>query len=346
MFGRRMKNKRTKNHYRLAYVGVLITVFSLVVGCRSTPLAQETIDAQRAAQERAGQDEFNNQLANIAIATSQRDRLIEQEYPVGPGDVLDIAVFQVKELNTSARVNARGTIILPLLGELDIGGKSLREVESLLSERLLEFLHDPQVSVFVAEYQSQQISVTGAVNKPALHTLTRPRTVLELLSMSGGLSPAAGRKIYVQTTIKREPQRLIIDLDEIMRNPDDRSLRIALKGGDAIFVPEAGVVFVEGAVKKPGSYKLTGNTGVMEAIALAGGIKYEAKETIVQVYTLVSGNEPRVINVNMDDLRADTGSGITLKDGDIVVVPTSALKAGIAITARGIGSIFRVGVYP
>ena len=321
-------------------------MIGLAAGCRSTPLAHETIDAQRAAQERASQDSFNSQLAAIAISTSQRDRLLEQEYPVGSGDVLEIAVFQVEELNTTARVNAKGTIILPLLGELDVGDKPLREVEELLDERLTEFMHDPQVSVFVSEYHSQQVSVTGAVNDPALHTLTRPRTVLELLSMSAGLTPEAGRKIYVQTTVRSEPQRLIIDLDEIMRNPDDQSLRIALKGGDAIFVPEAGVVFVEGAVKKPGSYKLTGNTGVMEAIALAGGIKYEAKEAIVQIYTMVSGKEAQVINVNMDELRAATGPNIILKDGDIVVVPTSALKAGVAITARGIGSIFRVGFAP
>lgn len=341
-----MFGKRAKMQDRLVGIWILLAVFALLVGCRSTPLAHKTIDAQRAAQERASQDGFNNQLAAIAISTSQSDRLLEQEYPVGPGDVLDIAVFQVDELNTTARVNAKGTIILPLLGELKVGDKPLREVEELLDERLTEFMHDPQVSVFVAEYNAQQVSVTGAVNDPALHTLTRPRTVLELLSMSGGLTTDAGRKIYVQTTIKREPQRLIIDLDEIMRNPDDRSLRIALKGGDAIFVPEAGVVFVEGAVKNPGSYKLTGNTGVMEAIALAGGIKYEAKETIVQIYTMVPGKEAQVINVNMDELRAATGPNIALKDGDIVVVPISALKAGFAITARGIGSIFRVGFTP
>ncbi|MFC1681026.1 polysaccharide biosynthesis/export family protein [Pseudomonadota bacterium] len=327
-------------------ISIVLLIIGLATGCRSTPLAQETIDQQRAAQERASQDRFNNELAAIAIQTSQRDRLLEQEYPVGPGDVLDIAVFQVEELNTTARVNAKGTIILPLLGELEVGGKALRDVEALLDERLLAFMHEPQVSVFVAEYQSQQISVTGAVTQPALHTITRPRTVLELLSMSGGLTDTAGRKIYVHTSIRSEPQRLIIDLDEVLRNPDDLTLTIALRGGDSIFVPEAGVVFIEDAVKNPGSYKLTGNTGLMEAIALAGGIKYEAKETIVQVYTLVAGKEPQVINIDMDALRANTAPGITLKDGDIVVVPTSALKAGLAVTARGIGSIFRVGFTP
>jgi polysaccharide export outer membrane protein len=228
---------------------------------------------------------------------------------------------------------------------VSVGGKTLREIEDLLVKRLKQYMHDPQVSVYVSDYQSQQVSVTGAVNDPSLHTLTRPRTVLELLSMSGGLSPNAGKKIYVQTTVDGQPQRLIIDLDEVLNNPTDTSFALLLKGGDSIFVPEAGTVFVEGAVKKPGAYQLKGDTGVLEAIAMAGGAEFAARQSKVQVITLAGngGQGKEVVAVDLDKLRANESPNVVLKDGDIVLVPTNTVKAGFAGFWHGLAGIFGVG---
>lgn len=327
---------------RLVAATLALTVAALA-GCAGSPVAQQTIDAQRAMQERQAQEEFNRKLSAMAVQTSRSDRTLQTAYPVGPGDVLEIAVFEVPELNTKVRINGKGTVILPLLGELEVGGKAVREVEALITERLTEFMHDPQVSVFIDEYQSQQIAVTGAVNDAALHTITRPRTVLELLSMSGGLSTGAGKQIYVQTTVDGKPQRLIIDLNEVLSNPDEKSLAILLKGGDSVFVPEAGTVFVEGAVNKPGAYPLKGGTGVLEAIAMAGGAKFEARENEIQVVTMGAQREKQVVKLDLDKLRANEVTGIELKDGDIVLVPTNALQAGFAGFWRGFSGIFGVG---
>jgi polysaccharide biosynthesis/export protein len=335
----RMLSARTRGVAAL----VAVLVLAITGGCGGTPVAKETVDAQRAIQERAAKDDLNRKLSAMAVATSRSDRVLQQEYPVGPGDVLDITVFEVEELNTKVRINGKGTVILPLLGEIDVGGKPLSEVENLIVERLKEFMHSPQVSIFIDEYQSQQISVTGAVNDPALHTLSRPRTVLEVLSLSGGLSEKAGNKIYVQTTMEGQSQRLIIDLDEVLANPDEESLAIVLGGGDSIFVPEAGTVFVEGAVNKPGGYELSGDTGVIEAIAMAGGAKFEAREGEVQVITMSAAGGKEVVNVDLDKLRANETAGISLQDGDIVLVPTSGLQAGFAGFWRGITGIFSVG---
>jgi len=321
---------------------LVLLLASLVAACGSQPVAQETMDAQRAVQEQATKNDLNRELAALAVRNSTGGRSLEQEYPVGTGDVLDVAVFQVEELNTTVRVNGKGSVILPLVGELQVGGKTLREFEELLVGRLKEFMHDPQVSVFIAEYQSQQISVTGAVNDPALHTLTRPRSVLEMLSMSGGLSESAGNQIYVHTRVDGQPQRLIIDLDEVLADPNNEGFSILLKGGDSIFVPEAGTVFVEGSVNKPGAYQLEGDTGVLEAIAMAGGPKFEAKKQ-VQVLTLGAGGQKEVINLNLAELRANQTASVALKDGDIVLVPESTAKAGFANFWRGLSGVFNVG---
>lgn len=324
--------------------GVLLAAAALLAsGCSSTPASSDAVAAQRAAQEREARDDLNRQLASAAIKSAADVDALRREYAVGAGDVLDISVFDIEELNKTVRVNGRGGIILPLLGELQVGGKSTREIEALIAEHLTEYLHDPQVSVFVAEYQSQQISVSGAVNEPELHTVSRPRTVLELLSMSGGLSENAGDQIYVSTRVDGAPQRLIIDLAEVLSNPDNAELTILLSGDDSIYVPEAGVVFVEGAVNEPGAYQLTGGTGVMEAIAMAGGTKFAAREGDVQVLTLADGGKKEVVDVDLDALRANVGPNIELQDGDIVLVPTNSMKAGLAGFWRGISGIFGVG---
>jgi len=341
----RLNRNRCKRGFVLL-VSVLLApavLAAALTGCGGTPVAKETVDAQRAIQERAAKEEFNRKLAAMAVRTSRSDQVLQQEYPVGAGDVLDISVFEVEELNTKVRVNGKGTVILPLLGELEVGGKSLREVEDLITARLTEYMHDPQVSVFIAEYQSQQISVTGAVNQPALHTLTRPRTVLEMISMSGGLSQNAGKQIYVQTAVDNKSQRLIIDLNEVLSNPNEESLAIVLKGGDSIFVPEAGTVFVEGAVNKPGAYPLKGDTGVIEAIAMAGGAKFEAREGAIQVVTTGASGQREVVKMDLDKLRTNEAASIELQDGDIVMVPTNAAQAGLAGFWRGLTGIFSVG---
>jgi polysaccharide export outer membrane protein len=240
-------------------------------------------------------------------------------------------------------VNRKGAIVLPLVGELTVGGKSVTDVEQLLRERLTEYLHQPEVSVFVSEYHSQQVSVTGAVKNPALHTLARPRTVLELLSMSGGLTPEAGNQVYVQTTIKNEPHRFIVDLAQVLSSPNNKDLAMFLRGGDSIFVPEAGVVFVEGAVEKPGSYPLQGDTGVIEAVAMAGSTKFDAREKDVQVITFKENGEREIVSVNLEDLRANKAPNITLRDGDIVLVPSNSMKKGLAGFWNGFRGIFGMG---
>lgn len=315
----------------------------ILTGCGgSQGVAQDTIQAQQAIQQRTATEEFNRKLSAFAIARNVDNQLIEQEYRIGSGDVLDITVFQVEELNTTVRVNGRGTIILPLLGELDVGGQTLVEVERSLEQRLTEFMHNPQVSLFISEYQSQQVSVTGAVNRPALHTLTRPRTVLELVAMSGGLSEEAGKQIYVQTLIDNESQRLIIDLNDVLSNPSDQSLAIILQGGDSVFVPESGTVFVEGAVERPGAYQLEGETGVIEALAMAGGVKFEAQKN-VQIVTLGLSGKREVISVNLDDLRSQQAPSVALRDGDIVLVSSNTAKAGFAGFWRGLTGVFNIG---
>jgi polysaccharide biosynthesis/export protein len=116
-----------------------------------------------------------------------------------------------------------------------------------------------------------------------------------------------------------------------------------LGSGDSIFVPEAGVVFVEGAVNNPGQYSLRGGTGILEAIAMAQGTTYDAEEDKVQVVTRGDDGQKAVVSVPLDKVRAQEAPNLELQDGDIVLVPSNAVKRNFAGFWRGFRGVFGMG---
>src|SRR5262249_48488411 len=110
---------------------------------------------------------------------------------LGPGDLLEITVFDTPELTQRTRVSNEGKITMPLLGEINARGLSPNELETTIRSKLIEgqFVKDPQVSVFVAEYAGQTAFITGEVNKPGGYALLRSHRLRDLISVAGGLTP-------------------------------------------------------------------------------------------------------------------------------------------------------------
>jgi Polysaccharide biosynthesis/export protein len=110
------------------------------------------------------------------------------DYPIGPGDVVEISVPPIDELRErTVRVEADGSISLPMLGALQAGGLTEKQLRAELSERLKTYMYKPEVDVFVKEYRSRQVAVVGMVNSPGLITLTSPNeTVLDMMTRAGG----------------------------------------------------------------------------------------------------------------------------------------------------------------
>ena len=121
-----------------------------------------------------------------------------QEYRIGPEDVLRVTIFKAPELNGLLRVSASGEISMPLLGAVKAAGLTPRELELALQELLRRtYMKDPHVGVFVSEMQSHPVSVFGAVERPGVYQLRRTRTLLEVLSMAGGLADDARDTVVV-----------------------------------------------------------------------------------------------------------------------------------------------------
>jgi polysaccharide export outer membrane protein len=131
-------------------------------------------------------------------------------YKIGPLDVLDVSVFKVPELASSAQVDVDGTINLPLLGDVTAAGKTTRQLERELVSKLgSKYLKSPQVTVSVKEYNSQRVTIEGAVKTPGVHPLKSNTTLLQIVAMSGGLADASDSTIVVfrQTGGKRYAAR-------------------------------------------------------------------------------------------------------------------------------------------
>ncbi|RTZ60735.1 MAG: hypothetical protein DSZ32_03045 [Gammaproteobacteria bacterium] len=323
---------------------------SLSAGCMSG--ASSVLSRHADFQQRKEVSKLNKEiaLASGSLPQNQDEQMPERSgYRLAGGDVIDISVFQVDELSKKVRVASDGYIMLPLLGEIQVEGMTTRQLQDYLAKELGgKYLQDPHVSVFIAEFRSHQVSVLGAVNKPSIYKIRKPMTVLEMLSMAGGLTENSGTRVYVRRTVivpgkkkKRRAESLILDLRELVKNPDPR-INIVLHGGDTVHVPEAGVVFVEGAVKKPGSYQMKGEMTVLKAITMAGGSLYAAKEHGIQVFRETAQGQ-KVLEVDVDKVRERKGEDIVLQDGDIIVVKANALKKGLAGFFKGISGVFSIG---
>ena len=244
-----------------------------------------------------------------------RGESLGQEYIVGEGDILVIKVYDNKELDTTVRVGGDGMINMPLLGQIKVGGMDVSAISSYIEKLLGEgYLVSPQVNVFIEEYRSKKVTILGQVNKPGLYELQGSISLLELISRAGGLTEDAGGLI----TIKRkmdivQDERKIIEIDiSKLIEQGETSLNISIKDGDSIYVAKAGVFYVTGEVKNPGSYKYELNTTVLKAITLAGGLSDHGASGRIRIIRIVDGNERVLKNVGMDE---------AVQQEDVIVVP-------------------------
>jgi polysaccharide export outer membrane protein len=156
-------------------------------------------------------------------------------YKIGPLDVLEVNVFKVPELSKSVQVSEAGTINFPLIGEIEAGGKSARELEQELTKRLgAKYLQNPQITVFVKEHNSQRITVTGAVKKPGVIPMAGGVSLLQAIAQGGGLEEVAESTALVLRV--SDGQRLAgrYDVADIQAG---RAEDPQLQSGDLVIVP-------------------------------------------------------------------------------------------------------------
>lgn len=257
----------------------------------------------------------------------------ETDYKVGANDVLNIMVYEEKDLSKdSVRVSGKGYISFPLIGQLKVSGLSTTDIERLITNKLAasQYLLNAHVSVTVSEYNSEHFFVLGSVGTPGSYPLQARERILDAMSKVQGIGQekASSRLMLIRTlnpdTAKEQKLVINISLRDLLSRGDQAS-NIYLRDRDVLYVPPVEHYYIIGQVKTPGSYAIPENgVTLVEAIGMAGGFTRIASRNSTRIIRVEDGVE-KIIEVKVDAI-TDAGQKIhdvVIKAGDIIVVPES-----------------------
>lgn len=263
---------------------------------------------------------------------------------IGPGDLLQVSMFENPELSGSFRVDANGDIILPLIGKVHTAGQTADEAGTEIAKRYVQSgILKPEsayATVSVAEYATQGITVNGEVKEPGIYPALGVRMLNDVIAAAGGETPGAASKVVI--THRNDSAHPV----DVYYNPSALSPtvpQVQILPGDSIMVPKAGIIYVLGDVQRAGGFVLDGRQvlTIEEAMALAGGGAKAAAFNRVQLVRSLQDGRKEAITVSVKDIYKGKAPDVALKDGDVVYVPTSTSKlaAEQAISsALGIGT--------
>lgn len=207
------------------------------------------------------------------------------EYPIGPGDIVKITVYNNPDLTTEAEISQNGSISFPLVGEVKVGGLSRAEAEKAISASLGQggFVPNAHVNMLVLQYRSQQVSVIGEVNKPGKYPINQMVTVTDLIAMAGGITQKGGNTV---TIIKKDGNgrtaQYEVDFKRVLAG-GDVAKNVRIDSEDIIYVAPAPVFYIYGEVRQPGAYPLAADLTVRQALSLGGGLTPRGSERGIQI---------------------------------------------------------------
>jgi len=300
-----------------------------------------------------------------ALAGARANGPSDDGYRIGPDDLLDIRIPDVLDgqgaglLSRPApgtpgpaavaaapaaqglRVNDRGDITLPFIGQVHAEGLTGTELEAEIARRLVKegILRQPRVSVQIVEYRSRVVAVIGSVERPGLYPLTRPRaTLADMIWAAGGPAKEAGRVVEFAPAPDSAPSApegaaqvsapIRVDVELLLHAPIDhgQGLNPRVRPGDVITVSPAGSVLVDGWVQKPGSYPVTRGLTLSGAIAAAGGDMFASDRQHAAVKRTLGPGEERSFTVDLEAVREGRAADVPITDGDVVRVPASTIR--------------------
>jgi polysaccharide biosynthesis/export protein len=267
-----------------------------------------------------------------------------EEYKIGPGDILTVTVADAPEFSGKFRVGDTGQLAIagtdaPVRAE----GLTALELAAALHKALVDSkqLRDPRVNVFIEEYHGRTINVTGSVTKPGVYSLNRRTTVLDAISLAGGVLPNGGNTVTVirgdasaEATGQPVGSVKIIDIARITRG-ETPAENVDVRNGDVVNVSPAELVYVVGAVTKPGGFVMSNpSAGVsaVQALALAEGLGPLAaghRGVIVRQSTSEQGRKE--IEVDLYQMMAGKEADVILAPNDILFVPASNTKKTLKV---------------
>lgn len=341
------------------YLAIFITVVPITVLAQSASPKQSATPSAVSGKKMESTDDWNRRLQELvhkAVAGNQNNPS-QGDYRIGPNDELAINVLDAPDLSSAYRVAADGHMSMPLLGTIKAAGLTPRELELVLQALLRRtYMKDPQVTVTVVEMQSHSVSVLGAVKNPGVFQIRGVKTLLEMLSMAGGLAPDAGNAVLVMRGASAEfvpdkaPQiqkvnaagssgeaksddAVEINLKRLLDSGDPK-YNIRVYPGDIVKVKAAGIVYVVGDVKRPGGFPIKDNEHitVLQAIALGEGMAPTAAKSKATIIRVAKNGQQVEIPVHLSKILSGKAPDLPLRPKDVLFIPRSGAKsAGRAV---------------
>lgn len=323
---------------------IKIVFFILLLSCLLSGCADEQFKAttgvenfQKLYQEKEKElDKHDAQAITAATLPVENTG----DYLLGAGDLITVSVFETPDLNAEVRVSSRGFVSLPLLDNVEVINLSAAEAEDKI-ERLYreKYLHDPHVTVYIKEHVSKQITMVGALVKPGTYDYVSKRRLLDVIAIANGLNTKAGSLAYVnrQDPSSQKSVNYLVDLNELIKK-GNMEQNLVIQGGDVIFVPESGQCFIDGAVRKPGTYSIGSKMTVTEGIALAGGLASYADSDKIKLIRYMGKDKKReILSLSYGELQSGIGDTIILEDQDIIFAESSSSGTFMSGTGFSLG---------
>ncbi|WP_263415272.1 polysaccharide biosynthesis/export family protein [Terriglobus albidus] len=266
---------------------------------------------------------------------------------LGPGFKLQMSVFSVPEMSQDLSVDDGGAVSIPLIGDVRVVGLTLHQAEKKIEAELdsQQMLVKPHVSLVISAFPQQPVLVAGEVQTPGKVQILAPRPVLDLIASAGGVTTAAGGEIeihHLKDGFPAEVRRLPYANG---RDPDEARTALVYPG-DTVFVRRAGVIYVLGAVAKPGGYLMVngGKLALSEVVSLAGGTTVVAS-TKHAIVVRKEGESIRRIDVPLKDMERGREAPFALAEGDMVFIPSSKIKSALVNSSTILSSAVSATIY-
>jgi len=283
----------------------------------------------------------------------------EEEYRIGPSDVVEVYILRMAELSREYRVGADGTIEMPFLGKIKAQKKTSQELAALIADGLRDgYLVDPQVSIIVKQV-NRRFFIQGAVHSPGVYNIEGRPSLLELITIAGGLNPSYGASAFIIRGIRPRPDEVqTVAVSDSETRPDyelrkaninallrgDFAENVAIEPGDIVHIPPTDVFFVAGEVKAPGSFPLKEGTTLRQAISLAQGANPFAAPGKAVIFREETGGQKREIPVDVKAVMRGRSQDVAILANDVIVIPNSRAKSAFmpVISAFGTNAAWTV----
>ena len=353
MFNRPLRNRPTGLRTRLTSTTLVLLLLTTLfaTGCAQYGLTPEPTIPLQDQQTASTADSINGTSRTSAVdqtplfgvsskkilqdfaSAGEIEHLsakVPQGYRLGPGDVINIQVWQRPDISAQGLVVAPdGIISVSRIGFLNVVGRTVHDIREEVATRLAKFYETPEVSITVSQYKNNKAYVLGRVTNPGVVTFAGQGTLLEALALAGGL-PYTGKETFLtKCAIVRGREQIIwIDLRELLNN-GNMMLNARIQNNDVIFIPESDdeMVYVMGEVASPGAVALKRGLNLLDAIMYSGGALSTAE--MEKIYIIrPSGVKGEVTEINLKHMleTADFSHNYVLKNNDVVYVSPTGLK--------------------